>query len=590
MSVHYLTLSGECHQYGSGEGGPVTESKSLPRRLMPVVAISVTLGVLALYCASLNRGVDAEGLIAQTEGDELTLPPEHGGHLVYGIETDPNGLDPTRNAWDPVGIQVANALYDPLAAFDSTGTPRPYLAEAIEPEPGSNYTSWRVKLRPGVTFQSGRPVDAVAVKSYVDAVTGERIDANTGLKRGSITQDAARYITATEVVGPLELVLQMRRPWATFPALLTGQGGYVISPEQLDDPDGHSAPDGAGPFLLRSWKIGERMQLVRNPSYWRSGLPYLDSVDFEVIVDGDARVGALERGTIDVVSAGYVQEVKAIDELARSQQEHGTSAQIRIERDQGPSEAIMIMLNVLKKPLDNPLVRGALAYATNVEALARDNGWNTNRMITGPFASTSPWYTPTEMPRYNLAKARALVAEYKQETGASEISFELQGIHQPAMLRQLQEQWAAAGITVRVTMTDFRKAVPISVGGSYDALQFRYFSFVDPDSLYHFFTTETSRPVGQISLNFTRFGNDTMDDAMVKGRSTTDPVVRRAAYATLQRQLAEHLPYIWLFRSEWVVARSARVHNARNVTLPDGTKALPFDTGTHRLTETWVSG
>ena len=49
------------------------------------------------------------------------------------------------------------------------------------------------------------------------------------------------------------------------------------------------------------------------------------------------------------------------------------------------------------------------------------------------------------------------------------------------------------------------------------------------------------------------------------------------------------MPYVWLFRTEWVVARTDRVHNARNVTLPDGRVALAFDNGTYRLTETWVS-
>jgi peptide/nickel transport system substrate-binding protein len=567
----------------------VSESQPPWRRLLPALVALVTLGVVASSCGSANLAPDQNSQVAGTEEDDQSAPPERGGNLVYGIETDPNGLDPTRNAFDPTGIQVANAVYDPIAAFDASGTAQPYLAQSFEPVDGTDYTSWRITLRPGVTFQSGRPLDAAAVKGYVEAVTGERIDPKTGQKRASVTQDAAKYIERTEIVNPLEVLLHMRRPWATFPALLTGQGGYVISPEQLDNPDGHSVPDGTGPFRLRSWKVGQRMELVRNPTYWRSGLPYLDRVDFQVVTDGPTRIAGLERGTIDVVSAGYVNEVKAIDELVQSQQEHGSAAPIRIERDTGPSEAVFIMLNTVKKPLDNELVRQALAYATDAEALARDHGWSTDRIITGPFAPNSPWYAPSDFPRYDVEKARSLVNEYKRDTGATDITFELLGISQPEMLRQLQQQWAAAGIHVTLNMTDFRKSVPIAVGGNYEAMQYRYFSAIDPDSLYHFFTTETRKPVGQISLNFTRFGNATIDDALAKGRSTTDVGTRREAYATLQQELGRHVPFIWMFRSEWVVARSARVRNARNVTLPDGKPALPFDTGTHRLTETWVS-
>jgi peptide/nickel transport system substrate-binding protein len=564
------------------------QTRSRGRRVAAVVIVVATLGV-TVACGQGTRTSDGDAIARTDASDDTNLPPESGGHLVYGIETDPNGLDPTRNAFDPVGIQLANALYDPLAAFDSRGTPQPYLAQSIEAVPGTDFTAWRVTLRSGVVFQSGRPLDATAVKSYIDAVTGEYIDKATKTKRPSITQDAARFIASIEVVSPLEVLIRMHRPWATFPALLTGQGGYVISAEQIDNPEGHSAPDGTGPFRLSQWKPGARLELVRNPTYWRAGLPYLDSVDFEVKEDGDARVSALQRGSIDVLSAGTGEQVRRIDELVRKQRERGDASTIRVERDPGASEDVFIMLNTAKKPLDSELVRQALAYATDVEALARDNGWDRDRIITGPFASSSPWFAPTDMPRYDLSKARSLVAEYKHEQNVTDISFDVVGISQPLLMAQLRDQWAQAGIHVRLSMTDFRRSVPLAVGGNYDAIQYRYFSAVDPDSLYHFWVSETSRPIGQISLNFTRFGNEAIDTAMARARSTTDVGVRQDSYAVVQRELARHVPYIWLFRSEWVVARTPRVHNARNVTLPDGSAALPFDTGTHRLTETWVS-
>jgi peptide/nickel transport system substrate-binding protein len=419
--------------------------------------------------------------------------------------------------------------------------------------------------------------------------TGEHIDPLTGAKRASITQDAARFISGVEVTSPEEVLVRTRKPWSTLPALLAGQGGYVISPEQIDNPNGHSAPDGTGPFRLRSWEPGNRFKLVHNPDYWRPGLPYLDSVDFVVEADGPQRIGGLQRGTIDVVSAGYVSEVQMLDQIVAEGRERGGLNKIRVERDTGSSEALLIMLNTAKKPLDSTIVRQAIAYATDVDALARDNGWNPDRIVTGPFAPSSPWYVPTDMPRFDLDRARALVEEYKRTENVDDVSFELLGAYEPRMLQQLQEQWARAGLHARVAVTDFRRSVPLAVGGGYDAMQFRYFAAVDPDSLFHFWSSETKKPVGELSLNFTRFSTDTIDAALERGRSTTDPAVRHEAYATVQREFALYVPYIWLFRTEWVVARTARVHDAHNVSLPDGSPALPMDTGTHRLTETWVS-
>src|SRR4051812_1477279 len=86
----------------------------------------ITFGGLALYSqtdSGTGGGVQ----------EESTLPPPsapvRGGKLVYGIESDPNGLDPTKNGWDPAGLLVANAIFDPLIAFDSEGKPQPYLLE-----------------------------------------------------------------------------------------------------------------------------------------------------------------------------------------------------------------------------------------------------------------------------------------------------------------------------------------------------------------------------------------------------------------------------------------------------------------------------
>jgi peptide/nickel transport system substrate-binding protein len=559
------------------------------RRLVAVTAAVALIGGLASCGTGSLLEADEAETSTGSEDEDREAEPQRGGQLIYGLEADPNGLDPTRNAFDLVGIQVANAVYDTITAFDATGQARPYLAESVEPVEGQDFRQWRIRLRPGVRFHSGRPLDAMAGKVFLDAIIGEYIDPTTGLLRPSITQQPASYIAGADVVNDHELLVNMHKPWSTFPALLAGQGGYLISPEQIADPDGHSRPDGTGPFMLRSWAQGEQLSLIRNPDYWRAGLPYLDRVDFQVEPEPHVRIAALEQGDIDVIAAGTVGEVRHLEELMRAERGDGTPGRIRMERDTGTSEAVLVMLNTAKKPLDSELVRQALAYATDVESLARENGWSQDRIISGPFPPSSRWYVPTEGPRFDLAKARSLVEEYKQEAGVEEISFELLGAHDQELLRHLQAQWSRAGIDVRISMTEQRRAVPMAVGGFYDAIQLRHFAAVDPDALYHFWTSETRRDVGELSVNLSRYANEDIDEALERSRTTTDEAVRREAYAAIQRTFARAVPYLWLFRSEWVVARSHHVRQARNVTLPDGRAALALDTGTHRLTETWLA-
>src|SRR5690349_3853375 len=120
----------------------------------------------ALFAAVLAAGCT----VKETAGpsDTKAETPVDGGAIVYGYDSDPNGLSSVANAWDQSGLLVANALFDTLAAYDATGTPQPYLAQSFEHN--SSYTQWTVHVRPGVRFHDGTLFDADAGLKMVEAL------------------------------------------------------------------------------------------------------------------------------------------------------------------------------------------------------------------------------------------------------------------------------------------------------------------------------------------------------------------------------------------------------------------------------------
>jgi peptide/nickel transport system substrate-binding protein len=550
-----------------------------PRPVAGIVATVVVLALVAISATVVLRwhlGTDREN--GSGGPAPMVPPPLHGGGLVYAIFADPNGLDPTKNAWDTSGLQVANALFDPLMAYDAKGGLAPYLAKGLTAS--ADYKTWTLDLRSGVTFHNGDELDADSVVTCLKA-----------LRRSIITGSAMQMITDTVAMDRLTVRITTSRPWAALPSLLAGQAGYVVSPVQLADPDGSSKPIGTGPFSLHGWQINQRFELVRNLAYWRDGLPYLDSVRFEVVPDGPRRIEMLERGEIDVATFNSTADLAALDEAvsrrAPTTGPDGRSGALVVERDQGDTEKDTILFNTSKPPLNDLRIRQALAYATDVKALAEANGWPEDRLANGFLPPDSPFYTPVAYPTFDLTRARTLAQAYKFEKNLRDISFTLTEAFEPGFLPMLIDQWARAGINVRINSVEGKQLVRYAVTGQYDAMHLVYFASPDPDTFWHFFVSDSIR--SPISLNFAQLRDARIDEGFNEARASADPGIRKEGYAKVQEALADQLPYLWLLRDEWRIATVSRVRDARSMTLPDGQPAMPFVDGSHRLTETWIS-
>lgn len=558
--AHGLHLDGSSDDTETMRSLPVA-----PRRRTLIVKLLGSALVLAFLAAGCGNKTDA----TQNPGAPVTTEPPKpvpGGKIVYGIEADPNGLDATRNAWDPSGLLVADAIFDTLSAIDADGITQPYLAKSFDHNDA--YTEWTVNLREGVKFHDDTPFDGAAGVKFFKA-----------LMASAITGPPTKYIESVSSPSPLSVTVKMNRPWASFPSVLIGQGGYVLAPKQIDDPEGPLHPIGTGPFKLRDWQVGKQVSLVKNPSYWRTGLPYLDAIDFKVVEDGDDRVAQLQNGSLDVAHASNISETTKLDALPKT-------GNIVVTHDPGPTEGTFVMFNTQKAPFDDVRVRQAVAYATDLKALAAANGWPEDRLADGPFAPNYPWYAKTDFPRNDLDKAKKLVDEYEAEKGP--IKFELSGPFEIALLQQLSDQWTKAGIESTVSVLDFKTNVLYAVTGNFQALLFRYFAASDPDALWHFWTKETVAPAPGISLNFAHLADDQIEEGLTTGRGSADPETRKKAYAKVQQRFTDLVPYVWLYRTDWVIAANSKVHNVKNVTLPDGQAASPYIAGVHRVTETWI--
>jgi peptide/nickel transport system substrate-binding protein len=502
--------------------------------------------------------------------------PKKGGSLVFGVDAEEQGFDPTQGRFDEVGVMYARTVFDPLTIVLTNGDWAPYLAESVVPN--SSYTSWTVTVRPNVSFHDGTPCDGAALVTNFEAHS-------KSLLTGIVINPTLVSITQT---GPLAATITFKLPWVPFPYYLAGgiggQIAYPVAPSMLSNPNGTSHPVGTGPFVFKEWVPNDHFTATANPNYWRKGLPYLSQITFKPIPDEEARAEALKTGTIDLMITDTPQIIT---------QFRGNRSYSYIDDSNhvaGEPDMNCVQLNCLAKPFNDQSVRLAAAQAINRSQYVRVIDEGVLPVSNGLFVPGSPYYSTTSYPKYNPANAKKLVSAAARKNGGP-ISFTYGSTNSPAALRAaqyLEQAWKAVGFQVSTNIVQQNQTINNALAGKYQALGWRQFGAVDPDLNYIFWSTTTVSS-GSLSINMARNADPTIEAALLAGRQGTEKSVREAAYKTVNKRLAVDLPYLWTDRAVWAVIGNPKVQNFNNPTSPQGQSAFGMIGGSIWPTQIWIS-
>jgi len=529
-------------------------------------------------------GLDLSGIAgaASTNGPGRngisTATPKKGGSLVFGVDAEESGFNPTTARFDEVGVMYARTVFDPLTIINAQGAWEPYLAETVTPNP--DHTSWTITLRPNVVFHDGTACDGAAMLTNFEA------------QKASLLLGTLILVPILDTItqsGPLAVTLTFKSPWVSFPLYLAGgiggQSAYMCAPSMLAATNGGtSQPVGTGPFVFKEWVPNSHFTATANSHYWRPGLPHLDEITFKPIIDENARAEALKAGTIDIM----ITDTPQIITQFRGNKEYayiddGTHVV-------GEPDMNCVLLNCGAAPFNNPTVRRAAAMAINRAQYAKEIDDNVLPVSTGLFTKGSPYYSATAYPSYNPTEAKKLVKQVQKSTGKP-VSFTMGTTPAPAATRAqqyLQQAWQEVGFVVKDTIVEQNDLIDNALAGKFEALEWRQFGAVDPDLNYIFWSTTTIL-AKTLSINMARNQDPQLQAALEAGRATTNPALRAKAYQTVNKRFAIDLPYLWLDRAVWSVESTLKVQNWNNPTTPSGSKAYGMIGGSIWPTQIWLS-
>jgi ABC-type transport system substrate-binding protein len=528
------------------------------------VAVVALFVLIAAACGSSDDSSDGgDAQSTDTIPSEITLPspaePTLGGTLLFGLGSETSdGWDPTNSRWAGSGTIVSRAVYDRLAEYDQDHIAKPFLAESITPN--DEFTLWTIKVREGVTFHDGTPLDAEAVKLNLDEQ-----------KKSLLTGAALQAMGDVVLVDDLTVQVSTTVPWATFPTALTTQAGVVAAPAQLQasGEDRSGRPLGTGPFVFGTWRQDADLTVSKNDSYWLRDaddqpLPYLDGIEFKVLGDVQSRGAALQSGSVDAIETfdpGQILEYR----------EKAEAGEFQMYSNQNREEAVQLLyLNTAKPPFDDPLARQIVAYGTDRDTISQTQYFGLFPATTGLFPESSAFYSDSGYPQYDPARAKQLHDEYVQKYGQPlAFSLSLPSTPEFRSIGELAQQTAAAyGGQITLDLVDQSTLIANAALGNYEATGL--ITFGDPNLDRIFFTGETVKPIGQVSLNFTRLSDPALTAALDEARATPDIDEQAAAWAEAEERIAENLNAIFVVRNGTALVYDNNVFGFLDASFPDG--------------------
>ena len=486
------------------------------------------------------------------------------GVLVYGSGGQPVNLEPG-NITDGNSVIVQDQIYDRLLEF-KPGTTELAPSLATNWSVSQDGKTWTFKLRSGVKFHDGSEFNAEAVKFNAERWWDEKHpngyrDAGKTYQIwpqvfGGFKGEPNSLLQNIVVVDKSTIQFGLKQPFAAFPAAIGSAFFGIASPNAIKQAGAkYGTPAamavGTGPFIFKEWRTGDRIQLEKNPTYWKSGFPKANQLVIRFITDPAARLAQLRAGQID-----FTVDL-APDQIKEIQSAPNLTAVPRPSFNVG-----YLALNPSYKPLLDGRVRVAIAHAINKQQIVQ--------AFWGNLGTSDAHFTPPALAEfqsknigdreYNPEKAKQLLAEAGYPNG-----FDLELWYMPVSRayfptpKPIAEAFAADlnAIGIRVTLKTKDWAAYIAERQKPPGFQAFMLGWTadygDPDSFYypHFGPGSTT--------DLGNWKNQRLWQLLDRGRATGDKATRAKIYAEVDEILHKEVVRLPIVHSQPLLAKRKNI-------------------------------
>ncbi len=365
-----------------------------------------------------------------------------------------------------------------------------------------------------------------------------------------VYQDRYARVRRFEAVDELTMHVEASEPFSPLLTAMAESGALMVSRDVVDQfgdaevSSNHELAIGTGSMMLESREPDVQTTLVRNPNYYRDGLPYFDGYNIYWLPDNALRVAQYVAGELDFVWLQWYGELQEIETVIA---EAGPDSVVAVPNP--VAFGLATHIHCKKEPYTDARVRTALHLATNRPALnAITLGAG---VIGGPIAETIAPYgwglsTLEQLPGYRSGDAREEdLGEGRKLLDASGYDpgnvppMEIWGDFASDFGQLLQQNFSEIDFKVDIRELNTADSLAARQNHEFSMITLGQQAAADPDLLYNDLHTTGGQ-------NYGEFSDPALDALFEEGRSIYGVEERKALYDEAQEQLLEvHNPRLW---------------------------------------------
>ncbi len=456
--------------------------------------------------------------------------------IIVAMGGEPSTLD--GNGKNDSSSSIAKRqIFDTLVTQDENLQVIPSIAESWEQV---DDTTVKFNIRKGVKFHDGSELKASDVLFSIKRAY------DLGFASGELSAIDFDNCVAED---DYTYVLKLQYPFAPIVANLCTASAAIVPQavvEKVGDEEFAVKPVGSGPYMLKEWFRGDRIEFTAFNEYW-GGAPATPNLVIRFIGETTTRAIEVESGGVDIALGIATNDVERLE----------SNPNVVMNRKIGAGVEY-IAFNTEKTPFEDARVRRAVAMALDTPSIVKAVYTKVGQPAQSMLPPSTFGFDPSiELIPYDVEGAKALLAEAGYAEGFS-TQIWVANTNQARMdiAEIMQNQLKAVNIDAKVNVVDWGSGLLIAIENHTTDIFIlgTAASTGDGDCLYQWFES-----TGHFSSNTSYYKNADMDALLLKSRQETDSTKRLALLKEIQEKMIQESPWIPYYNGEVINATTKKV-------------------------------